>query len=233
MNNPTVLIVDDDPDIIELITVYLEAEHFGVLSANNGQQAYHLFNSESVDIILLDVMMPEMNGFQFIKELRKMSTTPVIFLTAKIEVADKILGLQLGADDYIEKPFNPLELIARIHANLRRTNHINADPDVKDKDIIPYGSIELDLIECVLYKDNDRIPLTSTEFRVLKLFMESPGRVFTKQQIWEAGWDQGLIVEDNSIMVCISKIRSKLGSDQPYITTIRGLGYRLEKLNEN
>lgn len=229
MNSHTILVVDDDADIIELITVYLEAEHFEVLSAHNGEEAYRLFQSNTVDLILLDVMMPQMHGFQFIKQVRKDSDIPVLFLTARIDVADKILGLQLGADDYIEKPFNPLELIARVNANLRRLNVSGSTEEVNDQNTIRYGDFELNLLECVLYNKGERIVLTSTEFKILKLFMESPGRVFTKQQIWEAGWEQGIIVEDNSIMVCISKIRSKLGGDSSFITTIRGLGYRLEK----
>jgi len=226
MNN--VLIVDDDQDIIEMLTIFLEEAHYNVLFANNGVTALDTVRGHSVDIILLDIMMPEMNGFQFIKVLRSFSMIPVIFLTAKINDSDKVLGLQLGADDYIEKPFNPLEVNARVMANLRRVNQFTTNKE-NNNQVLFYNNLKLDLTECILYNENKRINLTSTEFKVLKLFMSSPGRVFTKQQIFEAGWENN-IVDDNSIMVCISKLRSKLGSNQPRIVSIRGLGYRLEKV---
>jgi len=228
MAHYTVLIVDDEQEIIEILTVFLEAEGFHVVSANDGKQACEAIKELEIDIVLLDVMMPQMDGFKVMKEIRSVSTIPVIFLTARVDASDKILGLQLGADDYIVKPFNPLEVVARISANLRRYYKLSP-AEAPEKREIHYKEMRLDLDECVLYKQHVMIPLTSIEFKVLKLFMESPGRVFTKQQIYEAGWDQGIVVDDNSIMVCISKIRSKLGDDQNYITTIRGLGYRLEK----
>ncbi|MNO35865.1 Sensory transduction protein regX3 [compost metagenome] len=224
-----VLIVDDDQDIVAVLSIYLEAENFHVLFANNGLDALDIVKEKPIDIILLDVMMPEMNGFQFLKELRQASTIPVLFITAKNQSTDKILGLQLGADDYIEKPFDPLEVNARIMAILRRVNPRQGDE--VSTNFLVHKNMKLNLDECVLYlNEQEQITLTSTEFKVLRLFMGSPGRVFTKQQIFEAGWDHNTIVDDNSIMVCISKLRSKLGEENPSIVSIRGLGYRMEKL---
>ncbi|WP_160689602.1 response regulator transcription factor [Clostridium sp. C2-6-12] len=226
----TILITDDDKDIIELLRLYIENEGNNVIIASNGKEALDLVRTSKVDCILLDIMMPEMNGFQLIKEIRKEIILPVIFLTAKNNINDKILGLDLGADDYIVKPFDPIEVIARINANIRRFYNLNTD-EKKDSICLYNGNIKLDLCDCIAYENESRIELTSTEFRILKLFMEAPGRVYTKQQIFEAGWGEYSVVDDNSIMVCISKLRGKFVRGN-CIKNIRGLGYRMEKINE-
>lgn len=226
----TILITDDDKDIIELLRLYIENEGNNVIIASNGKEALDLVRTSKVDCILLDIMMPEMNGFQLIKEIRKEIILPVIFLTAKNNINDKILGLDLGADDYIVKPFDPIEVIARINANIRRFYNLNID-EKKDSICLYNGNIKLDLCDCIAYENESRIELTSTEFRILKLFMEAPGRVYTKQQIFEAGWGEYSVVDDNSIMVCISKLRGKFVRGN-CIKNIRGLGYRMEKVNE-
>lgn len=226
----TILITDDDKDIIELLRLYIENEGNNVIIASNGKEALDLVRTSKVDCILLDIMMPEMNGFQLIKEIRKEIILPVIFLTAKNNINDKILGLDLGADDYIVKPFDPIEVIARINANIRRFYNLNID-EKKDSICLYNGNIKLDLCDCIAYENEARIELTSTEFRILKLFMEAPGRVYTKQQIFEAGWGEYSVVDDNSIMVCISKLRGKFVRGN-CIKNIRGLGYRMEKVNE-
>lgn len=154
-------------------------------------------------------------------------------LSAKDTDADKILGLDLGADDYITKPFGPLEAVARVNSNIRRFYSLGSGNDGdKDKAMkeLTVQDLRLDLESCLLYRGDETIELTSVEFRIMKLFMEEPGKVFTKQQIYESGWGDEYLVSDNNIMVCISKLRAKLDRDgKEYIKTIRGLGYRMEK----
>ena len=156
---------------------------------------------------------------------------PVIMLSAKGSDSDKILGLDLGADDYITKPFVPLEAVARVKSNLRRFYALGAGESRGRQGMaLQVGNLRLEPDSCLLYRNEERIELTSVEFRIMKLFMENPGRVFTKQQIFEAGWEEAYMVSDNNVMVCISKLRAKLEQDgREYIRTIRGLGYRMEK----
>lgn len=176
-------------------------------------------------------MMPKMDGYHLLRELRKESNIPVIILSAKDADSEKILGLNLGADDYIAKPFNPLEAVARINSNIRRFYTLgNGETENQAVSLLKVKDLTLDKDGCVLKKDGEQIELTSVEFRIMELFMEHPGKVFTKQQIYEYGWGEEYIIADNNIMVCISKLRAKLDEDpSAYIKTIRGLGYRLEK----
>ena len=154
-------------------------------------------------------------------------------LSAKGSDSDKILGLDLGADDYIVKPFVPLEAVARVNSNIRRFYALGAGSSQISADrVLTVGVLKLDLESCLLYRGEEPIELTSVEFRIMKLFMENPGKVFTKQQLFEQGWGESYMLSDNNVMVCISKLRAKLDCDgREYITTIRGLGYRLEKNN--
>ena len=224
----SVLIVDDEVEVVELVKLYLEKDGFQVYSAADGMTALGIVETEKLNCAILDVMMPELNGFQLLKKIREKSDIPVIMLTARTSSSDKVLGLDLGADDYVEKPFDGLELCARVKANIRRYN-------ANSKDTIPViikaGSLELDAEKCLLFKNGKQIEITSTEFRVLQLFMANPNRVFTKAQISAAGWNEDSYVEDNSIMVTLSKLRSKLGGEG-WIKNIRGLGYRMEIQDE-
>ncbi len=223
-----ILIADDEPEIRDLLRLYLEKEGYRILEAVNGLEALKILDSEEVSMLLADVMMPGMDGFRLVKKLRENNRMPVIIISAKVSDSDKILGLDLGADDYITKPFNPLEVVARVNSNIRRFYKLGADSGVKTE--VATGDLVLNMDECVLYKDNEPILLTSVEYKIMKLFMENPGKVFTKQQIFEQGWGEDFAVDDNSIMVCISKLRAKLSDNKDeYIRTIRGLGYRLEK----
>lgn len=225
----TILIADDEKEIRDLLRVYLENEKYIVLEAEDGQQALDLLHRNSVNLCLLDIMMPNMDGYQTLKEIRKESNIPIMFLSAKDADAEKILGLNLGADDYIAKPFNPLELVARVNSNIRRfcslgTTETGESKTIKVRDLV------LDTESCTLSKDGNEITLSSVEYKIMEMFMLHPGKVFTKQQIYEYGWGEEYIIADNNIMVCISKLRAKLGDeDGTYIKTIRGLGYRLEK----
>ena len=172
--------------------------------------------------------MPNLDGYQVLRKLREESNIPVMIISAKDTDSEKILGLNLGADDYISKPFNPLEAVARVNSNIRRFYSLGSS--VVKKDTIKIRNLELDQEACLLKKDGEPIELTSVEYRIMEMFMLNPGKVFTKQQIYEYGWCDDFIIADNNIMVCISKLRAKL-SDNPseYIKTLRGLGYRFEK----
>ena len=224
----TILIADDEKEIRELLRLYLENEHYQVVEAEDGQQALDILRREHIDLCLLDIMMPKVDGYHVLKELRTQSNIPVIILSAKDADSEKILGLNLGADDYIAKPFNPLEAVARVNSNIRRFYSLGTSAGVQEK--IKVKDLTLDVDACELKKGNQIIELTSVEYKIMEMFMKHPGKVFTKQQIYEYGWGEEFIVADNNIMVCISKLRDKLDNDPTaYIKTIRGLGYRLEK----
>ena len=226
----TILVADDEKEIRDLLRLYLENEKYNVIEAKDGQQALDMLRSNKVDLCLLDIMMPNIDGYHVLQELRKESNMPVIILSAKDADSEKILGLNLGADDYISKPFNPLEAIARVNSNIRRFYKLGATDSVKAKETLKVRELELDTDACVLKKNGQVVELTSVEYRIMELLMSHPGKVYTKQQIYEAGWEDDFVVADNNIMVCISKLRSKLSEDQTeYIKTIRGLGYRMEK----
>lgn len=227
-NQRTVLIADDEPEIRSLVRLYLEKDGYNVIEATDGIEVLNLIN-EKIDLLILDLMMPQINGIEVLKRVRKVNNMPIIILSAKTEGYDRVLGLDLGADDYITKPFDPLELVARVSSNIRRFYHLGSR-NSSSNGVLTVRDVVLDKDECVLIVKGKRIELTSVEYKILLLFMSNPGTVFTKQQIYEAGWNDITIVDDNSIMVCISKLRNKLSdTNEIYITTIRGLGYRFEK----
>ena len=221
-----ILIADDEPQIRDLLKLYLENEGYEVSEAEDGAQALRLLRVWKPDLCVLDIMMPGMDGYQVLRQLRQESNIPVIILSAKDADSEKILGLNLGADDYLSKPFNPLEAVARVNSNLRRFYSLGANQSTKQ--LIKVRDLTLDPESCLLEKDGNPIELTSVEYKLMELFMSHPGKVFTKQQLYECGWGEEYIVADNNIMVCISKLRSKLSEDpSEYIKTMRGLGYRL------
>ena len=224
----TILIADDELEIRDLLRLYLEKEGYHVVEAIDGLDAALKFETMDIDLVVLDVMMPGLDGFRLLKKIRETSNIPVLILSARIADNDKILGLDLGADDYLTKPFNPLEAVARIQANIRRYDSMRGKK-VEPREL-QVRNLRLDTDSCVLYREENAIELTSVEFRLMKLFMENPGKVFTKQQLFEQGWGEEFYLSDNNIIVCISKLRAKLSNDvNEYIKTIRGLGYRLEK----
>ena len=224
----TILIADDEREIRELLRLYLEKDGYHVLEAEDGCEALSILEQEEVDMALLDIMMPKADGYKVLKKIREGSNIPVLILSAKNQDADKILGLDLGADDYLAKPFNPMEAMARINSNIRRFYSLGAKSQelkqLKVKDLC------LDTESCLVYKGGKPIDLTSVEYKLLRLFMENPGRVYTKQQVYENVWGEEYAIADNNIMVCISRLRAKLSEDNSaYIKTIRGLGYRMER----
>lgn len=230
----TVLIADDEAEIAELLSLYFEKDGNSVLRAENGKRALEIVESERIDCALLDVMMPELNGFELLKKIRERHDVPVLMLTARTASSDKVLGLDLGADDYIAKPFDPVEVVARVNANVRRfrktlpASQNQNQQNQAEKTSLKFGNLELNTNSCTLLKDGKEVEITGTEFKILSLLMESPRRVFTKSQISAAGWGENLFVEDNSVMVALSKLRAKLGSEVT-IKNIRSLGWRLEK----
>lgn len=220
----TILIAEDDADIRAVLRLYLESEGFGVLEAPDGEKALALALERSPDAAILDVMMPGMDGFRLTRALRRTSDIPVLILSAKSQDSDKILGLNLGADDYIAKPFNPMEVIARLKAHLRRAG--NSAPKT-----LTVGALTLDTAAMQLYKDGRPILLTPTEYKILAQLMGAPGRIFTKVQLYEGIAGEYFESNDNTMMVHISKLRKKIEDDPKnprYIVTIRGLGYKIE-----
>ena len=203
-----ILIADDEAEIRSLLKLYLENEGYAVAEAGDGKEALKVLAGGDVSLCLLDVMMPEMDGFHVLKELRKNN----------------------NIDDYMVKPFNPLEAVARVRSNLRRYHSLKGDMEVKKEGLLSLRDLKLDRDACILYRGENKIELTSTELKMMELFMENPGKVFTKEKIYEYAWGDNYVVADNNIMVAISKLRSKLDDDpSAYITTVRGLGYRIEK----
>lgn len=228
--NYKILVAEDDEDIVELLTLYLSNEGYEILSANNGEDALRIAKETKVDLAVLDIMMPKMNGYELTKKLREVSNLPILILSAKNQDSDKILGLGLGADDYLTKPFNPLEIIARVKAALRRFYDLGAGA-ATSSDRLCVGDLVLDTSTCTLWKNDTEISLTPTEYKILALLMKSPGRIFTKVQIYESINGEYFENDDNTMMVHISKLRDKLEEDPRsprYIKTVRGLGYKIE-----
>ena len=222
---PLILIAEDDADIRDLLKLYLEGEGFRVVEADNGADALTLAREQTPDMAILDIMMPKMNGFELTRALRKYSDVPILILSAKSQDNDKILGLNLGADDYIAKPFNPVEIVARVKAQLRRASRSSGD-------ILTVRDLTLNTANFQLTKGDKSILLTPMEYKILALLMRSPGRIFTKIQLYEGAIGTYFEGDDNTMMVHISKLREKIEDDPKNpsrIITVRGLGYKLEK----
>ncbi|MDF2676163.1 MAG: DNA-binding response regulator [Bacillota bacterium] len=229
--NLNILVVEDEDDIRNLIKINLEDEGYNVFSACNGLEALKILKNESVNLILLDVMMPRLDGFNLLRKIREESTVLVIFLTARSDDMDKVLGLELGADDYLAKPFSMNELLARVKAQLRR-NHEYTLPKQENKEIIEYGGLSIDKDCCCAYVSGETIVLNAKEYKLLLFLMENPKKVFTKKQLYNAVWDDDYYYDDNTVMVHISHLRNKIEIDPQnpeYIKTIRGIGYKLHK----
>ena len=231
-----ILVAEDDRDIAEFIKLYLENEEYEVILAGDGLLAYEATLKEKIDLAVVDIMLPKMNGYDLIKKIREGSNIPIVILSAKNLDSDKILGLDLGADDYLTKPFNPLELIARIKSNIRRYYSLGSrveGGDGKASHILKVGDLTLDEEEVTLRKGDAVITITPTEYKMMVLFMKSPGKVFTKMQIYQAVSGGSSVNDDNTLMVHISNLRDKI-EDNPrepkYIKNIRGIGYKIEKL---
>lgn len=219
------LIAEDDADIRDLLRLYLEGEGFQVLETGDGATALRIAREQSPSMAILDIMMPEMNGFELTRALRKYSNIPILILSAKSQDNDKILGLNLGADDYIAKPFNPVEIVARVKAQLRRAERTGGS-------VLTVRDLSLDTASFQLTKNGQPILLTPMEYKILAMLMRSPGRIFTKIQLYEGAIGTYFEGDDNTMMVHISRLREKIEDDPKnprHIIAVRGLGYKIEK----
>lgn len=225
-----ILVVDDEKEIVELIELYFRSSNYKIFKAYDGIEAINIIDKNDINLAIVDIMMPNLNGYSLIQNIRSKLNIPIIVISAKVEGYDKILALDMGADDYVTKPFDPLELVARVNAQIRRGYGYSNLPEIEEK-LIQVGDLKLDLEAFKLTKNNKEIPLTSTELKIVELFMKNPNKVFTKKNLFESVWDEVYIAEDNAIMVQISKIRDKIedtSKEPKYIKTIRGIGYKFE-----
>jgi len=221
-----ILIAEDDVDIVEILDLYLSSEGYEVKATYDGVEALAEINNNEFDLCIIDIMMPKMDGYNLIREIRKTHTMPIIIVSAKNEDNDKILGLNIGADDYIEKPFNPMEVIARVNANIRRSKL----EELSEK-TIQIKNIKIETDTYTVYKNDKRIELTATEYKILACMMTSPNRVYSRAQISENILGKYCESDEHTITVHISNLRDKLGLDDnelPYIKTVKGLGYKFE-----
>ena len=227
----TILVCDDDKEIVEAISIYLRQEGYDVVPAYNGKEALQLMKEKEVHLVVLDIMMPELDGIHALLKLRENSSIPVILLSAKSEDVDKILGLNVGADDYMTKPFNPLELVARVKSQLRRYTQLGGMDQGNDS-VLVNGAITMDTDQKTVTVDGELRKLTPTEFRILQLLMENVGTVFSSAQIYERIWEEDAYATDNIVSVHIRRIREKIEIDPKnpdYIKVMWGVGYRMEK----
>ena len=227
-----ILIAEDDEDIIELLRLYLEKDGYELILATNGEEAFQKLLQNKISLAILDIMMPKMNGYELTKKIREVSQIPILILSARNQDSEKILGIDLGADDYLTKPFNPLEVLARVRSLLRRSYEFKIK-DLEEDKIITIGEITLDDGARIVSKNGVEVQLTLTEYKILALLMQKPGRVFTKAQIYKHVNGEYYQSDDNSLMVHIYRIREKIEADSKnpiYVKTIRGLGYKFEKL---
>ncbi|CEH36230.1 Transcriptional regulatory protein WalR [bioreactor metagenome] len=226
-----ILVIDDEKEIVDLVELYFRNTDYNIFKAYDGIEAINIIAKNKIHLAIVDIMLPNLNGYSVISHIRNSLNLPIIVISAKVEGYDKILALDLGADDYVTKPFDPLELIARVNAQIRREYGYSGSYE-NTNNLIEIGDLKLDTDACKLTKNNQEIQLTSTEFKIIELFMKNPNKVFTKKNLFESVWDEMYIAEDNAIMVQISKIRDKIednSKDPIYIKTVRGIGYKFER----
>ncbi len=235
MDAETILVVDDNREIVYSISELLKYEGYQVVKAYDGMEALEALEREKIDLILLDVMMPKMNGLSALMKLRERSKIPVIILSAKTEESDKVSGLVLGADDYVEKPYQPAELTARVKAHLRRYHAWGAEKPETDEDRIVNGGLVLDKKQRLVIVEGEEVRLTATEYKIFELLMEHPGQIFPAEQIYELVWkERADFAVENTVMVHIRHIREKVEIDAKkprYVKVVWGIGYKMEKFN--
>lgn len=226
----SILICDDEPDIVSALKIYLTSPDMKIFTAGNGREALDILEREEIHLILMDIMMPVMDGISAMVKIREKSNVPVILLTAKSEDSDKILGLNVGADDYVTKPFNPAEVIARVRSCLRRYLQLGGNVR-RDDETLKTGGIELDNREKRVMVDGEKVNLTPTEFDILRLFMKNPGKVFSPRDIYREVWHDSPLGSENTVAVHIRHLREKIEinpAEPRYITVVWGQGYRLK-----
>ena len=228
-----ILICDDEKDIVNALKIYLNDPDYVLFEAHNGQEAVDVVKENEIHLVLLDIMMPLMNGIEAMSQIRGFSNVPIILLTAKSEDADKVLGLNVGADDYITKPFSPLEVCARVKSQLRRYLSLGAGAK-KSSVVLTIGGLELDYDARTVTLDGENISLTKKEFDILKLLMENPNRVFSPKEIYREVWHEDPMGADNTVAVHIRHLREKTEidpADPRYIKVVFGQGYKIQKGN--
>lgn len=226
-----ILLVEDDLEICDMLKSYLVTENFDVIAAQDGEEACRKFAEQSFDLVLLDLMIPKISGRAVLQNIREKSVVPILIISAKDTETDKTLGFALGADDYITKPFSVVEVLARIKANIRRTTqyatHFYTE---SEKKILTAGKLTMNLADYTVIKDGEYIELTAKEFEILRLFLQNPKKVYTKEQIYSLVWKDAYIGDDNAVNVHISRLRNKIEDDSRnprYILTVWGIGYKL------
>lgn len=230
----TVLVCDDDKEIVEAIEIYLSQEGYQILKAYDGEQALKVLSEEKVDLLVIDVMMPRLDGIRATLKIREKLSLPIIILSAKSEDSDKILGLNIGADDYVTKPFNPLELVARVKSQLRRCTKLGSTVSAgEQEEVYTVGGLSIndDLKEVTV--DGELVKLTPTEYDILLLLVKNQGKVFSIDQIYENIWNEEAIGADNTVAVHIRHIREKIEinpKDPRYLKVVWGVGYKIEKI---
>lgn len=224
-----ILVCDDEKDIVSALNIYLTADGYQIFTAYNGKEAIEVLKKEEIHLVLMDIMMPEMDGITAMVKIREMSNVPVILLTAKSEDTDKILGLTVGADDYVTKPFNPVEVQARVKSQLRRYMQLGGGQIKQDTLVI--GGIELDDRTKEVTLDGEKVSLTRTEYDILKLLMEHPGKVFSPNEIYEQVWNDNPYGTENTVAVHIRHLREKVEynpAEPRYLKVVWGRGYKME-----
>ena len=232
MDNAKILVVDDDREIAGAIEIYLRNEGYDVITAFDGFQALNAIRNQEISLVIMDIMMPHLDGVQATKMIREEYNIPIIMLSAKSEDYDKITGLNVGADDYITKPFNPLELIARVKSQLRRYTMLGAAAVTLDDKVYRTGGLVVDDNAKTVTLDGEQIAVTPTEYGILKLLTENAGRVFSIEQIYEAVWKEEAFSPENTVAVHVRRIREKLEIDPKnprYLKVVWGIGYKIER----
>ncbi|HIW32887.1 MAG TPA: response regulator transcription factor [Candidatus Paenibacillus intestinavium] len=231
MSKETILIVDDEKEIIKLVEIYFQNEDFQLLKATNGLEALDILSKTSVDLIILDVMMPHMDGIETCMKIREERNMPIIMLSAKGQDIDKITGLSIGADDYVTKPFSPLELIARVKSQLRRYKRFNLPQKLNEYELV-IDDLVINSSTYEVTRDGQKIKLTPREFAILELLARNQGHVLSMEQIYQSVWNETFMESNNTVMVHVRKIREKTEVDPrnpKYVQTVWGIGYRIEK----
>lgn len=228
-----ILVCDDDKEIVEAIEIYLSQEGYKVLKAYDGEEALKLLDKHKVDLLIIDVMMPRLDGIRATLKIREKQNMPIIILSAKSEDADKILGLNVGADDYMTKPFNPLELTARVKSQLRRYTQLGRTVEKENQAVYTVGGLMIDDDQKEITVDGEPVKLTPIEYNILLLLVKNQGKVFSIDQIYESIWNEDAIGVDNTVAVHIRHIREKIEinpKEPRYLKVVWGVGYKIEKL---
>ena len=230
MSTYNVLICDDQPDIVNALKIYLAPEGYGLFTAYTGQRAVELVQQEDIHLVLMDIMMPQMDGITATSKIREFSNVPIIFLTAKSETEDLVLGLNVGADDYITKPFVPVEVLARVRSQLRRYAKLGSRVE-ETSDVVQVGSITLNNITKQVTVDGDEVALTPIEYSILELLMRNPGKVYSTKTLYEAVWHEAAMGSEGTVAVHIRHLREKIEinpTEPRYLKVVWGQGYKIE-----